>query len=80
MMWTLVSMGVFVFVIVLVVVWFGKGKKKQPEVGPSVPNLTTAEDIVRIEELHDQGKMTDEEYHAAKARLLSLEDVRDSLR
>jgi len=72
MMWTLVSMGVFVFVIVLVVVWFGKGKKKkQPETGPAVPNLATAEDIVRIEELHDQGKMTDEEYHAAKARLLS---------
>jgi len=72
MMWTLVSIGVFVVVIVLVVVWWGKGKNKtKPQTGPAVPNLTTAEDIVRIEELHDQGKMTDEEYHAAKARLLS---------
>jgi uncharacterized membrane protein len=70
-MWTWVTIAIVVVVVVLVVGWFGRGKKSKPQAGPTVADLGTAEDMVRIEEMRQRGEISDEEYHAAKAKLLS---------
>jgi uncharacterized membrane protein len=70
-MWTWITIAVVVVIAVLVVAWFGRGKKAKPEAGPTVADLGTAEDMVRLDEMRERGEISDEEYHAAKAKLLS---------
>jgi uncharacterized membrane protein len=72
MLWMLVTIGVIVLVVVLVGTWYARGRsKRRSEPGPMVGDLGTAEDIMRLDELHTQGKISDEEYHAKKSELLS---------
>jgi uncharacterized membrane protein len=71
MMWSLISIGVIVLIVVLVGAWYSRGRTKKGEDGPMVGNLGTAEDVMRLDQMHEQGKISDEEYHAARSKLLS---------
>jgi hypothetical protein len=69
---SIITIIVFVIVIVLVVGWVMRGRsKRRPEAGPTMPDLGIAEEVQRVEQLHDEGKLTDAEYHEAKSKLLS---------
>jgi septation ring formation regulator EzrA len=71
-MGSLITIVVVVIVIALVAGWVMRGRKtRRPEAGPMIPDLSIAEEVQRIEQLHDAGEMTDAEYHEAKSRLLS---------
>jgi uncharacterized membrane protein len=70
-MYSIVTIVVIVVVIALVASWVMRGRSKRPEAGPTMPDLSVAEEVQRVEQLHDQGKMTDEEYREAKSKLLS---------
>ena len=72
-MYSIITVIVVVIVFALVAYWLlrGRGKKRRPEAGPTMPDLGTAEEVVRLEQLHDAGKLTDAEYHEARSRLLS---------
>jgi uncharacterized membrane protein len=71
-MGTLITIIVFVVVIGLVISWTMRGRsKRRPEAGPTMPNLNTAEEVMRLDQLHDAGELTDAEYHEAKSKLLS---------
>ena len=72
-MYSIVTIIVIVVVIALVAGWVmmrGRGKKR-PEAGPTMPDLSIAEEVQRVEQLHDAGEITDAEYREAKSRLLS---------
>jgi septation ring formation regulator EzrA len=71
-MYSIVTIIVIVVVIALVAGWVMRGRgKKLPEAGPTMPDLSIAEEVQRIEQLHDAGEMTDAEYREAKSKLLS---------
>lgn len=70
-MYTLITIIVIVVVIGLVASWAMRGRSKRPESGPTIPDLSIAEEVQRVEQLHDEGKMTDAEYHEARSKLLS---------
>ena len=71
-MYSIVTIIVIVVVIALVAGWAMRGRgKKRPETGPTMPDLSIAEEVQRIEQLHDAGEMTDAEYREAKSKLLS---------
>ena len=71
-MGTLITIIVFVVVVGFVISWTMRGRaKRRPETGPTMPNLDTAEEVMRLEQLHDAGELTDAEYHEAKSKLLS---------
>ena len=63
-MGTLITIIVFVVVIGFVISWMMRGRsRRRPDAGPTMPDLSTAEEIQRVEQLHDEGKITDAEYH-----------------
>jgi uncharacterized membrane protein len=69
---TLITIIVFVVVFGFVIAWAMRGrKKKQPDAGPTMPDLSVAEEVMRLEQRHDAGELTDTEFHAAKSKLLS---------
>lgn len=71
-MGTLITIIVFVVVIGFVISWTMRGRsRRRPEAGPTMPDLSTAEELQRVEQLHDEGKITDAEYHEARSRLMS---------
>jgi uncharacterized membrane protein len=70
-MFTFITVIVIVIVVGLVASWVMRGRSKRPEAGPTIPDLSIAEEVQRVEQLHDEGKMTDAEYREAKSKLLS---------
>jgi len=71
-MGTLITIIVFVVVIGLVISWMMRGRsRRRPEAGPTMPDLSTAEEVMRLEQLHDAGELSDAEYREAKSKLLS---------
>jgi uncharacterized membrane protein len=70
--YSVVTVVVIVIVIALVAGWVMRGRgRKRPEAGPTMPDLSIAEEVQRVEQLHDAGEITDAEYREAKSRLLS---------
>ena len=72
-MYSIITVIVVVIVFALVAYWAlrGRSRKRRPEPGPTMPDLSTAEELQRVEQLHDEGKLTDAEYHEARSNLLS---------
>lgn len=69
---TLFTIIVVVVVFALVASWVMRGRsRRRPEAGPTIPDLGIAEEIQRVEQLHDEGKITDAEYHEARSKLLN---------
>jgi uncharacterized membrane protein len=71
--YSIITVIVVVIVFALVAYWAlrGRGKQSRPEAGPTMPDLSTAEEVMKLEKLHDEGTITDAEYHEARSRLLS---------
>jgi len=69
--YSLITIVVIVVVIALVASWAMRGRSKRPAAGPTMPDLSIAEEVQRVEQLHDEGKMTDAEYRDAKSKLLT---------
>lgn len=71
-MGTVITIIVFVVVIGFVISWTLRSRsRRRPEAGPTMPDLSTAEELQRVEQLHDKGEITDTEYHEARSRLMS---------
>lgn len=54
------------------VTWNNKAElaKAQPKAAPAAAPPSTADELAKLAKLHESGALTDEEFQAAKARLL----------
>jgi len=73
MIWSNVTPIVIGLVIVAVLVWALRGRPsgRRPDAGPTIPDLSVATEIQRLEQLRDAGEITEAEFRAAKSKLLS---------
>jgi hypothetical protein len=55
--------------IVLLIILINRSKAPPPP-PPPVPSISTASELERLSALHEMGQLTDEEFAAAKAKLL----------
>jgi len=73
MLWSIVTPLVIGVVIALVLFWAlrGRASRRRPQEGPTVPDLSVATEIQRLEQLRDAGEITEAEFREAKSKLLS---------
>jgi len=69
---TIITIIVFVVVFGFVIAWVMRGRRKQrPEQGGTIPDLSIATEVQRLEQLRDAGEISEAEFREAKSKLLS---------
>lgn len=71
-MGTIITIVVVGVVFGFVIAWVMRGRSRRgPESGGTMPDLSIATEIERLDQLRDAGEITEAEYREAKSKLLS---------